>query len=526
MLERLLTESRVVAWYISLLLLPLPSRLSMEHDVVISTSLLAPPSTLLSCLFLLLSAFLILRFRRKWPLVTYGGAWFFLNLAIESTIVPLELVFEHRLYLPSVGFWLSFVVVLASLAGHARRQLSQTDFVKISWSIFAILISGLTLMTFQRNEAWQDAVSINRDAVSKAPNHHRSHANYAVALLRTGRFEEAVKEAEISIRLGQPHFESYMVASNTIVGALAGLGKLEEATERAEELLAAAPKTFDAGAFPVFCLQTAETYRRLGRFSQAHQTSMKSLRFDRMSAYQMMLLEEQVARIVSEAKDQDVDLNNDGVDDPGELPVRTWVAQQFLRVGKRTAAVKVLEQELLENPDHDQTLRTLQALQLEDSRNREQAAKGDFINDYLRRPFSRFNMTIALAYLVRKHNMPAPFSLVGLAWINEAVAMRPNIPEAHLLRAWYYYWMGQIGQALTSANEALELDPEYAKAWLARGFFLAGSNAGEQALSALNKCLELYPGNPQRKNIIALITELRTGALADYSNVGYEFRKN
>ena len=206
MAERLLTESRVVVWYISLLLWPLPSRLSMEHDVVISKTLLSPPTTLLSCILLLLLAFFILRFRRRLPLITYGGMWFFLNLVIESTIVPLELVFEHRLYLPSVGFCLSAVIIFVLIAGHARRRLSQADFVKISWSFFAIIMSCLTLMTFQRNEAWQDAVTINHDAVSKAPNHHRAHANYAVALLRASRFEEAIKEADLAIQLGQPHF--------------------------------------------------------------------------------------------------------------------------------------------------------------------------------------------------------------------------------------------------------------------------------------------------------------------------------
>jgi len=526
MVERLLTESRVVVWYISLLLWPSPSRLSMEHDVIISKTLLSPPTTLFSYIFLLLLAFLILRFRRRLPLATYGGMWFFLNLAIESTIVPLELVFEHRLYLPSVGFYLSLVIILVLIAGHARRRLSQTDFVKISWSFFAILMSGLTLMTFQRNEAWRDILTINQDAVSKAPNHHRSHANYAVALLRAGRFEESIKEAELAIQLGQPHFESYMVASNAIVGALAGLGELEQATNRGEELLAAAPKTLDAGAFPIFCLQTAETYRRLGQLSKAYQTSMKSLRSNRISAYQMMLLEQLVARIASEAKDKDIDLNNDGARDPGELPIGAWTARQFLKAEKRTAAEKVLEQALLENPDHDETLRMLQGLRREDRLNREQAAKGDFVKGYVHSPFSRFNMTMALAYLVRKHNLPAPFSLLGLAWINEAVEMRPGVPEAHLLKSWYYYWMGNTGQALASANAALELDPDYAKAWFARGLFLGSRNEPEQALAAFNKCLELYPGNPQRKNIVDLMAGLHAGTLADNSNVGYEFRKN
>ncbi len=118
MVERLLTEARIVVWYLSLLLWPAPSRMSLEHDVVVSTSLLNPPTTLGAIVFLALLGWLILRYRKKFPLISYGGMWFLLNLLIESTIVPLELVFEHRLYLPSVGFTLVAVCALVDALGY------------------------------------------------------------------------------------------------------------------------------------------------------------------------------------------------------------------------------------------------------------------------------------------------------------------------------------------------------------------------------------------------------------------------
>ena len=73
MLERLLTEARVVVWYLSLLLWPAPSRLSLEHDVVVSSSLLNPPTTLAAVVLLALLGWLILRYRKESPLITYGG---------------------------------------------------------------------------------------------------------------------------------------------------------------------------------------------------------------------------------------------------------------------------------------------------------------------------------------------------------------------------------------------------------------------------------------------------------------------
>ena len=126
LVERLLTEGRVVVWYMSLLLWPDPARMSMEHDFEISTSLFSPLTTLPSLLLIAALIFLAIRFRRRFPVITYGIVWFFLNLVIESTIIPLELVFEHRLYLPSMGFYLSVAALLVTLFRWAASRLSES----------------------------------------------------------------------------------------------------------------------------------------------------------------------------------------------------------------------------------------------------------------------------------------------------------------------------------------------------------------------------------------------------------------
>ena len=112
--ERLMTEARVVVWYMSLMLWPAPSRLAMQHDPQISTSLFSPVTTIAAILLIAGLVFLAVRFRKRQPVITFGIVWFFLNLVIESTIIPLELVFEHRLYLPSMGFYLSVAALVGS----------------------------------------------------------------------------------------------------------------------------------------------------------------------------------------------------------------------------------------------------------------------------------------------------------------------------------------------------------------------------------------------------------------------------
>ena len=100
--ERILTEPRIVLFYLSQIFFPLPNRLSVEHDVILSTSFFQPWSTLPAILLTFLLIGLGFSQIRKRPLIALAVLFFFLNHIIESSIIPLELVFEHRNYLPSM----------------------------------------------------------------------------------------------------------------------------------------------------------------------------------------------------------------------------------------------------------------------------------------------------------------------------------------------------------------------------------------------------------------------------------------
>ena len=101
--ERILTQFRVVLYYVTLLIYPHPSRLNLDYDFPLSKTILDPPSTLISmCLIAGLIGYSIW-IAKKRPLISFFILWYFGNLLIESSIFPLEMVFEHRLYLPAAG---------------------------------------------------------------------------------------------------------------------------------------------------------------------------------------------------------------------------------------------------------------------------------------------------------------------------------------------------------------------------------------------------------------------------------------
>ena len=108
MSERVLTQFRVVLYYLTLLIYPLPSRLNLDYDFPISKTILDPPTTLISILIVGGLIGYSIWTAKKRPMISFCILWYFGNLVIESSIFPLEMVFEHRLYLPSVGPFILF----------------------------------------------------------------------------------------------------------------------------------------------------------------------------------------------------------------------------------------------------------------------------------------------------------------------------------------------------------------------------------------------------------------------------------
>ena len=207
LLQRVLTQFRVVILYVGLLLWPQPSRLNLDHDVALSYSLTDPVTTLISmAVITALIALAILTAKRE-PLLSYGILWFFGNLAIESSVIGLELVFEHRNYLPSM------FVVLAMVALAFR-------YVKPAWLGIAFLcVVGtlFTVWTFERNRVWMDELSLYRDCVEKSPAKARPHNNFGAILLRRGRLPEAIDEFQAALRIKPDDADAHYNLGNALV---------------------------------------------------------------------------------------------------------------------------------------------------------------------------------------------------------------------------------------------------------------------------------------------------------------------
>ena len=214
-LDYLLTQFRVIITYIRLMFFPVNQ--SIDYDYPISTSLTWPVAlSALTLLFILMTAiWLWLRSNRVPPspdtlylkLMAFGIIWFFVTLSIESSIIPIiDVIFEHRLYLPSTGALIAITTAIMYGVGRIRP-----DTATLRITIFLILTITLVLAfaTYKRNAVWANDLTLWQDAYKKAPHKSRVANNYAAALILRGKGEDALPLLIASIEREPGYFAAW-----------------------------------------------------------------------------------------------------------------------------------------------------------------------------------------------------------------------------------------------------------------------------------------------------------------------------
>ena len=242
--ERLLTQPRVILLYLSLLFYPMPGRLSISHDISISHGLLQPPTTILAILFVLLVLGVTVVQSKRWPLPSFCILFFFLNHLVESTIFPLELVFEHRNYIPSMLLFVPVsILILKGLKFFSYKKSMQTIF-----SLFLILIFvALGHSTFMRNFAWKTEESLWLDAIDKSPDLPRPYNNLGRYYGALGYREKEISNFLRATKLDKgSHGETRHVSHYNLALAYKDLGQEDKAMEHLKKAIELDPGFSDA----------------------------------------------------------------------------------------------------------------------------------------------------------------------------------------------------------------------------------------------------------------------------------------
>jgi len=194
--QYLITQFRVIVTYLRLLFIP--RNQNFDYDYHIAKSLLELPT--LSSFILLVSILTIaIRIFSKYRLISFGFFWFFLTLLPESSIIPIrDVIFEHRLYLPMVGF--SFFLV--SLVYYIFENKSLKSMIIVLLTI----ISCYAILTYRRNLIWKDEFTLWNDVVHKSPKKARPYYNRGNAYKDQGSIPQAISDYSRAIEIN-PNLE-------------------------------------------------------------------------------------------------------------------------------------------------------------------------------------------------------------------------------------------------------------------------------------------------------------------------------
>lgn len=200
--DYLLTQFRVIIKYIQLLFVPVNQ--NIDYDLELSTTLWSFP-VIASLLFILaLLAAGVILYRKK-RLISFGIIWFFLTLSVTSSFIPInDVLFEHRLYLPIIGFNIAVVYTGAYFLAAKHRTLLVV--------LLTLIVLACSAGSNRRNQVWKSEYALWKDSASKSPRNPRPWNNLGVALQHMGRTGEAKKAFKHSLQVDS----SYTLAINNL----------------------------------------------------------------------------------------------------------------------------------------------------------------------------------------------------------------------------------------------------------------------------------------------------------------------
>ncbi len=191
--ERILTETRILSEYLFKFLLPSPSRFGMFFDdFSLSTSLISPWTTLPSVVLMVSLIFISIVLRKRFPVVAFALLWFFSGHLLESTIIPLELYFEHRNYLPMIGLSVGVAFYSTKLID-VFKQRNKKTLVAI---LGIILLGIIVLMTRHESALWGQPLTQAKIWADENPSSKRAQDWYASVLISQQRYDEAREKYE------------------------------------------------------------------------------------------------------------------------------------------------------------------------------------------------------------------------------------------------------------------------------------------------------------------------------------------
>ncbi|RLB62979.1 MAG: hypothetical protein DRH08_11685, partial [Deltaproteobacteria bacterium] len=326
-IQYLVTEFNVIWIYLKLLFVPYPQMLDYAYPVTKTLLTFQNLVAFAGLVALMSAAFLV---RKRYPHLCFGIYWFLLGLAVESTLIPLDPVFEHRLYLSMFGF-----AVFIVGAGH--YFLSRRVIIPLALCCLFIWSS----LTWSRNQMWNSELGLYMDNAKHVTPDDGFYIALSKSMIVTKFYPDAIEVLTEAIENGARKIGVYV--------NLAIAYRLNKQPEKAiESINAAFTKGFRNTDLKI---ELARSYNLANNHEKAVETYNSALK----DGLRVNLISKDLGMMLA-AMGQFVDaepyLEYALKNRPDDNELRTPLAQAKIEKGEMDAAEKLLRQVLESEPNN------------------------------------------------------------------------------------------------------------------------------------------------------------------------------
>lgn len=485
------TELRVIVTYIRLIFFPIDQNLDYDYPVYHS---LFTPSVLFSFLFLsaLLATAVYLLYKSRgavesgqwqgdqeasrresipfpygyYRLIAFGILWFFVALSVESSIIPIaDVIFEHRVYLPSVG---AFMAIVSSLIFGARALTARLpNTARVLPVVLAVLVIGLSSATFARNAVWRSPITLWEDVVGKSPENVRAYNNLGAAYADGGQMAKGIETFLHALQIDPNYAQAYY----NLGTAYSQMHEDDKAIEAYSKAVASDPGYVDV-------------YNSLG------------VLYDKKNQPEKAIEEYRKALAA----------------DPGFIVAYNNLATAYAKAGNNDEALKTVEKALSMGSETSLSYDTLGYLYIK-------AKDYDAALSALKRAVS-LDPNNADAY----NNLSAAYRKLNryedaIAAAENALRIKPDLASPQNNLGLAYVETGKYDAAMAAFKQAITRDPKYAEAYNNLGGLYIVIDRYEAAIETLKEGLKIDSRDPKlhvNLGIAYYLTGNRKGAMEEY----------
>lgn len=499
--ERLFTQFRVVVFYLTLILFPHPARQNLDYDFPLSVSLFDPVSTLLSAMGLVGLLALAVVMAKKQRLISFCIFWFLGNLVIESSIIPIAIIFEHRLYLPSMLVWLVPIILI-------------WRYVKFAWltiGLSCVLLALFSYWTFERNKVWRDAVTLWADCANKSPNKARIYNNLGTAQFRQNMIAEAQRNVSRALALDPEMADAHY-----------NLGRLLEEEDKTSAAIERYRKAIELAPALVPALNNlGVALLKRGEIDESVELFHRALKIEPWFAQTHSNLG--LAKFKQGKIDAAIAHYTKAVQlDPALAEAHFKLGEALLAQGKMERGILSIEKALQIDPDYaeahnnlgghllrqDKTDKAYRHLTRAISLDPDLAEAHNNLGIILIRQgdldaaISHFRQALRLDpdFELASNNLQKALALPGgmdseIGSVQRELDTRPDDPELRFKLGNLHLRKGELDKAVAEFERALALRPDYLEAQNNLAMAYAAGRQYDRALAAFKKLIELDPGN-------------------------------